>query len=222
MCCVLDGKMHIYIYIYIYIFATTQRDDPYQTLRIFKNKRPTWCHSLFLFHSMLNMFRTLIHPSSGACDFSIVSPHWLCVLVSMCFGVSVWPDEKNLLSVPEFEPRIVQSVAWAPRRLPTCVRGDMVFEVLACCSRNNFWGSLVWVGTVIGACLLWAAAAAANWPGAELQLNFAWQLCRVGCWTSRHSSGYLVDITRWQTDRRERHPVIRSVIDILLKRAFNF
>jgi len=40
--------------------------------------------------SMLNMFRILIHPSSGACDFSIVSPHWLSVLVSMCVGVSVW------------------------------------------------------------------------------------------------------------------------------------
>ena len=40
--------------------------------------------------SMLNMFRTLIHPSSGACDFSIVSPHWSCVLVSMCVAVSVW------------------------------------------------------------------------------------------------------------------------------------
>ena len=40
---------------------------------------------------MLNMFRTLIHPSSGACDFSIVSPHWLCFLVvSMSVGVSVW------------------------------------------------------------------------------------------------------------------------------------
>ena len=39
---------------------------------------------------MLNMFRTLIHPSSGAWDFSIISPHWLCVLVSMCVGVSVW------------------------------------------------------------------------------------------------------------------------------------
>ena len=38
--------------------------------------------------SVLNMFRTLIHPSSGACDFSIVSPHWLCILVSMCVGVS--------------------------------------------------------------------------------------------------------------------------------------
>ena len=32
--------------------------------------------------SMLNMFRTLIHPS-GACDFSIISPHWSCALVSM-------------------------------------------------------------------------------------------------------------------------------------------
>jgi len=40
--------------------------------------------------SMFDMFRTLIHPSSVACDFSIVSPHWLCVLVSMCVGVSVW------------------------------------------------------------------------------------------------------------------------------------
>jgi len=36
--------------------------------------------------SMLNMFRILIHPSSGACDFSVVSPHWSCVLVSMCVG----------------------------------------------------------------------------------------------------------------------------------------
>ena len=36
------------------------------------------------------MFRTLIHPSSGACDFPIASLHRLCVLVSMCVGVSVW------------------------------------------------------------------------------------------------------------------------------------
>jgi len=39
---------------------------------------------------MINMFRTLIHPSSEACDFYIESPHWLCVLFSMCVGVSVW------------------------------------------------------------------------------------------------------------------------------------
>jgi len=40
--------------------------------------------------SMLNMFRTLIQPSSGACDFSIESQQWSCALVSMCVGVSVW------------------------------------------------------------------------------------------------------------------------------------
>jgi len=49
--------------------------------------------SLFIkFHftsSMLNMFRTLIHPSSVACDFSIVSPHLSCVVVSMCGWVGV-------------------------------------------------------------------------------------------------------------------------------------
>jgi len=39
---------------------------------------------------MLNVFRALMYPSSGACDFSIVSTHWLCVLVLMCVGVSVW------------------------------------------------------------------------------------------------------------------------------------
>jgi len=49
------------------------------------------CNRLLYFTScMLNMFRTLIHPPSGACDFSIVSPHWSCVLVSMCVGVYVW------------------------------------------------------------------------------------------------------------------------------------
>ena len=41
---------------------------------------------LYFNSSMLNMFRTLIHQSSGACDFSVVSPHWSCVLVSMCVG----------------------------------------------------------------------------------------------------------------------------------------
>jgi len=40
--------------------------------------------------SMLNMFRTLTQPSSGVCEFSIVSPRWLCVHVPMCVGVSVW------------------------------------------------------------------------------------------------------------------------------------
>ena len=44
---------------------------------------------IYFTFSMLNMFRTLIHPSSGACDFSIESPRWSCALVWMCVGVSV-------------------------------------------------------------------------------------------------------------------------------------
>jgi len=45
---------------------------------------------LYFTSSMLNMFRILIHPSSGACDIFILSSHLLCVLVSMCVGVSEW------------------------------------------------------------------------------------------------------------------------------------
>jgi len=38
-----------------------------------------WCHLLFCFTSyVLNMFRTLIYPSSGACDYSVQLPHWSC------------------------------------------------------------------------------------------------------------------------------------------------
>ena len=41
-----------------------------------KNERPTWCHSLFYFTSyVLNIFRTLIYPSSGAYDCVVESPH---------------------------------------------------------------------------------------------------------------------------------------------------
>jgi len=41
-----------------------------------KNKRPTWCHLLIYFTSyVLNMFRTLIYPSSGDCDCAVELPH---------------------------------------------------------------------------------------------------------------------------------------------------
>jgi len=56
--------------------------------------------------SMPNMFRTLIYPSSGACDFSILSPQWSCVLVSMCVGVSVWLGWGGVVSVWQAEAQL--------------------------------------------------------------------------------------------------------------------
>jgi len=53
--------------------------------------------------SMFKTFRTFIHPSSGACDFSIVSPHWLC---GDTIEKSQAPDDgcinvRNMLSIKE-------------------------------------------------------------------------------------------------------------------------
>ena len=56
-----------------------------------KNKRPTWGHLLFYFTSyVLNMFRTLICPSSGACDYSVELPHWsYCSCFDVCWNFGV-------------------------------------------------------------------------------------------------------------------------------------
>ena len=56
-----------------------------------KNKRPTLCHLLFYFTSyVLNMFRTLIYPSSGARDCSVELPHWsYCSWFDVCWRFDV-------------------------------------------------------------------------------------------------------------------------------------
>jgi len=53
--------------------------------------RPTWCHLLFYFTSyVLNMFRTLIYTSSGACDYSVELPHWsYCSWFDVCWSFGV-------------------------------------------------------------------------------------------------------------------------------------
>jgi len=44
-----------------------------------------------LFHYlMFNMFRMLIHLSSGACDLFVELFHRLCCSGSMCVGVTLW------------------------------------------------------------------------------------------------------------------------------------
>ena len=58
------------------------------------------------------MFRTFINPSSGVCDSSIVSPNWLCVLVLMCVGVSVWLV--GVVSVWHAEAQVLQTAARIP------------------------------------------------------------------------------------------------------------
>ena len=48
--------------------------------------------ALLFLYLMLNMFRVLIHPSSGACDFFVELFHGLYCSGSMCVGVTLWFD----------------------------------------------------------------------------------------------------------------------------------
>jgi len=49
---------------------------------------------VFLFHYlMFNMFRMLIHPSSGACDLFVELFHGLYCSGSMCVGVTLWQHQ---------------------------------------------------------------------------------------------------------------------------------
>ena len=59
-------------------------------MRQLTNERPTWCHLLFYFtYYALNMFRTLIYPSSGACDCVDELPHLSSCSLSLCVGAFV-------------------------------------------------------------------------------------------------------------------------------------
>jgi len=46
--------------------------------------------ALLFLYLMLNMFRMLIHPFSGACDLFIELFHGLYCSSSMCVGVTLW------------------------------------------------------------------------------------------------------------------------------------
>jgi len=54
----------------------------------------------FLFHYLLlNVFRMLIHPSSGACDLFDELFHGLYCSGSMCVGVTLWFGWAGVVSV---------------------------------------------------------------------------------------------------------------------------
>ena len=67
--------------------------------------RPTWCHWLFYFTYVLNMFRALIYPSSGACDFAVELPHRL--LCSQFVVLEIWCGWVWVVSVLQAEAHVV-------------------------------------------------------------------------------------------------------------------
>ena len=55
--------------------------------------------ALLFLYLMLNMFRMLIHPSSGACDLCAELFHGLYFSGSMCVGVTLWLGCGGVVSV---------------------------------------------------------------------------------------------------------------------------
>jgi len=65
------------------------------TLKMLKNKRPTCCHLLFYFTSyLLSIFRTLIYPSSGACDCAVeLKQRLFCSRFVVCWRFGAVPHQ---------------------------------------------------------------------------------------------------------------------------------
>ena len=59
--------------------------------------------ALLFLHLMLNMFRMLIQPSSGAYDLCVELFHWLYWSGSMCVGVTLWYGCGGVVSVYRLE-----------------------------------------------------------------------------------------------------------------------
>jgi len=55
--------------------------------------------ALSFHYLMLNIFRMLIHPSSGACDLFVELFHGLYSSGSMCVGVTLWFGCGDVVSV---------------------------------------------------------------------------------------------------------------------------
>jgi len=60
--------------------------------------------ALLFLYLMLNMFRMLIHPSSGACDLFVELFHGLYCSGSMCVGVTLWFSCGGVVSVCRLKP----------------------------------------------------------------------------------------------------------------------
>ena len=60
--------------------------------------------ALLFLYLMLNMFRMLIHPSSGACDSFVELFHGLYCCGSMCVGVTLLQPNTNTHRTRAIQP----------------------------------------------------------------------------------------------------------------------
>ena len=60
--------------------------------------------ALLFLYLMLNIFRMLIHPSSGACDLFVELFHGLYCSGSMCVDVTLWFGCGNNVTPTHIEP----------------------------------------------------------------------------------------------------------------------
>jgi len=60
--------------------------------------------ALLFLYLILNMFRMLIHPSSGACDLFVELFHGLYCSGSMCAGITLWFGCGGVVSVCRPQP----------------------------------------------------------------------------------------------------------------------
>ena len=81
-----------------------------------------------LFHYLLlNMFRMLIHPSSGACDLCVELFNGLYCSGSMCVGVTLWFGCGGVVSVCRLQPAYGYHITM----------GTAVAQWLRCCATNR-------------------------------------------------------------------------------------
>ena len=71
--------------------------------------------ALLFLYLMLNMFRMLIHPSSGSCNLFVELFHWLYCSGSMCVGVTLWFDCGGVVSVCRLKPAYGARTLWNPK-----------------------------------------------------------------------------------------------------------
>ena len=88
--------------------------------------RPTWWHLLYYVNLLLNMFQTLIRPSSGACDYLVLYCVGCIVLtwgvLVLCSGIGCWWCGIRVQAEPLLVVMWYSSVCW------TTTSGDVVSE----------------------------------------------------------------------------------------------